>query len=58
MNDTFKKLQLKENMIVYYDDQLLIDFMKHDLYDAMLLYVETTHMVKESRIERENRSSK
>lgn len=47
MNDTLKKLQIKESMTVYYDDQLLINFNKQDKYDAMLLYVDTKLMLKE-----------
>lgn len=47
MNDTLKKLQINNDMIVFYDDQLLINFNKSDLYDAMLLYVDTTLMLKE-----------
>jgi hypothetical protein len=47
MNDTLKKLQIKESMTVYYDDQLLINFNKQDKYDAMLLYVDTKRMLKE-----------
>ncbi|MDA0872126.1 MAG: hypothetical protein O2987_04580 [Firmicutes bacterium] len=47
MNDTLKKLQIKESMTVFYDDKLLMNFNKNDLYDAMLLYVDTKHMLKE-----------
>ena len=47
MNDTLKKLQIKDDMNVFYDVQLSIEFNKHDLYDAILLYVDSLHMVKE-----------
>lgn len=47
MNDTLKKLQIKEDMTVYYDDYLLINVKKSDCYDAMLLYVDTKFMLKE-----------
>lgn len=47
MNDILKKLQIKEDMTVFYDDELSINFNNSDLYDALLLYVDTTHMLKE-----------
>ena len=47
MNDTLKKLQIKESMTVFYDDQLSINFNNSYFYDAMLLYVDTTLMLKE-----------
>ena len=47
MNDTLKKLQIKNDMNVFYDVQLSIKFIKHDFYDAILLYVDSLHMVKE-----------
>ena len=47
MNDTLKKLQIKETMNVFYDEKLHINVNKQDTYDAMLLYVDTTLMLKE-----------
>lgn len=47
MNDTLKKLQIKETMNVFYDEKLHINIDKQDKYDAMLLYVDTTLMLKE-----------
>ena len=47
MNDTLKKLQIKETMNVFYDEKLHINVNKQDEYDAMLLYVDTTLMLKE-----------
>jgi len=47
MNDTLKKLQIKESMSVFYDEKLHINVNKQDKYDAMLLYVDTKLMLKE-----------
>ena len=47
MNDTLKKLQIKESMSVFYDEKLHINVNKLDKYDAMLLYVDTKLMLKE-----------
>ena len=47
MNDTLKKLQIKETMNVFYDEKLHINVNKQYTYDAMLLYVDTTLMLKE-----------
>ena len=47
MNDTLKKLQIKETMNVFYDEKLHINVNKQDTYDAMLLYVDTKLMLKE-----------
>ena len=47
MNDTLKNLQIKETMNVFYDENLHINVNKQDTYDAMLLYVDTTLMLKE-----------
>ncbi len=47
MNDTLKKLQIKESMTVFYDEMLDIEYVKNDYYDALLLYVNTTRMLKD-----------
>lgn len=47
MNDTLKKLQIKESMTVFYDEKLDIEYVKKDYYDALLLYVNTTRMLKD-----------
>lgn len=47
MNETLKKLKIKDDMSVYYDDILQITYNKEDQYDAMILYVDNKQMLKD-----------
>lgn len=47
MNETLKKLKIKEDMSVFYDTVLRIDCTKQNQYDAMLLYVDNKQMLKD-----------
>ena len=47
MNETLKKLKIKEDMSVFYDDILHITYNKEDQYDAMILYVDNKQMLKD-----------
>ncbi len=47
MNDVLRKLQIKEDMHIFYDDILNIPYDTYDIYDGMLLYVDSKRMLKE-----------
>jgi hypothetical protein len=47
MNDVLKKLQIKEEMHIFYDDILNIPYDTFDLYDGILLYVDSKRMLKD-----------
>ena len=47
MNDVLRKLQIKEDMHIFYDDILNIPYDTYDIYDGMLLYVDSKMMLKE-----------
>ena len=47
MNELLKKLQIKDDMAVFFDHTLNIKCEKKDIYDAMLLYVDSIQAVKE-----------
>jgi hypothetical protein len=47
MNDVLKKLQIKDEMHIFYDDIFNISYDTYVLYDGILLYVESKRMLKD-----------
>ena len=47
MKDVLKKLQIKKEMYILYDDILNMPYDTYDLYDGILLYVDCKSMLKD-----------